>query len=356
VVARLSKRPQGSPPGWRRLHADSVVWLLHDHFYHRLDANLAMRKGGVTAKVVVAVGDLAIYNDSGGEDDRAFYERTLAQVDGWAAESLVRLERARRLYESRSDRFVIACDAKDVIRAKRDAKAAVFLGLEGCKCFEGRIELLDTFYRLGVRQMQLIWSNPNQLVQVGSSGAWTLSGFGREAVAAMNELGIVIDLAHAPWSLFQDVVERSRHPVIVSHGAPLRAPGGSGDMGREHLEALKACGGLLGLHFCRHYINGPFATFEDFLAAVDFMVENGYEDITALGGDLFEDDGYFRARHPAPGGATHSTWSVFIEELSDISRLPNLTRALLARGYPQSTIRKTLGRNALRVYRRVLGG
>ena len=355
-MARLSKRSQRSPTDWHRLHADAVVWLLHDHFYHRLDANLAMRKGGVTAKVAVPVGDLAIYNDSDGEDDRAFYERTLAQVDGWAVESLVRLERARRLYESRPDRFLIASKARDVLRARRDGKAAVFLGLEGCKCFEGRIEVLHTFYRLGVRQMQLMWSDPNQLVEVGSSGAWRLSGFGKEAVAAMNELGIAVDLAHAPWSLFQDAVERSRHPVIVSHGAPLLGPGGSGDMGREHLEALKACGGLLGLHFCRHYINGPFATFEDFLATIDFMVGNGYEDITALGGDLFEDDSYFRARHPAPGGATHDTWSVFIEELSDISRLPSLTRALVARGYAQGTIKRILGGNALRVYRRVLGG
>lgn len=341
---------------WQSLHADSVVWLLHDHFYHRLDANLAMQQGGVTAKVVVPIGDLAIYNDSAGEDHWEFYQRTLAQTDGWAAESLVRLERTRQLLESRPDRIMLAEKAADVLRAKQEGKAAIFLGCEGCKAFEGRIELLRVLCRLGVRQMQLVWSHPNQLVAVApSSGGWALSGFGREAIAAMNELGIVIDLAHAPWSLFAQVVERSRHPVIVSHAAPSGAHPGSGDMTDEHLQALKACGGLLGLHFCRHYVNGPFATFDDFLDTVDYLMERGYDEIVALGGDLFEDDAYFRARHGPPGGATHETWKVFIEELGDVRLLPNVTRGLVARGYGQAAIKQILGGNALRVYRAVLG-
>jgi len=346
---------QPSDPGasWRRVHDEAIVFVLHDHFYHRLDANLAMREGGVTAKTIVPIGDLAIYNDSAGEDDLAFYRRTLAQTEGWAAESLVRLERARELFESRPDRFLIAGKAGDVLQAKREGKAAVFFGCEGCKAFEGRIELLRVFHRLGVRQMQLTWSNPNQLIE--AAGAWKLSAFGREAVAAMNELGVLIDLAHAPWSLFEEVVARSKHPIIVSHAAPSGAHPGSGDMSTEHLQALKACGGLLGLHFCKHYINGPFATLEDFLETVDFLVNEGCEDIIALGGDLFEDDAYFRARHGPPAGATHETWRPFIEELNDLRLLPNVTRGLLGRGYPEALVKKILGGNALRLYQQVLG-
>jgi len=342
---------------WRRLHDESIVWVLHDHFFHRLDANLAMREGGVTAKTLVPIGDLAIYNDSAGEDDLTFYRRTLAQTDGWARESLVRLERARLLLESRPDRFLIAEHAHDVVRAKREGKAAIFFGCEGCKVFEGRIELVRVFHRLGVRQMQLTWAQPNQLVDVApGSGSWRLSGFGRDAVALMNELGIVIDLAHAPWSFFEEVIQRSAHPVIISHGAPSEVHPGSGDMSAAHLDALRSCGGLLGLHFCRHYINGPFATFEDFLRTLDYLVEKGYEDIIALGGDLFEDDAYFRARHGVPPGATCETWSVFIGEIREIRLIPAITRALVERGYPEETIRKVLGENAHRVYRAVLGG
>ena len=339
----------------QRLHAESMVWILHDHFYHRLDANLAMKEGGVTAKTVVPVADLAIYNDSEGEDDWAFYRRTLEQTDGWATESLVRLQRAQRLFEARPDRFILAEKAKDVLRAKQESKTAIFFGLEGCKAFEGRIELLHVFYRLGVRQMQLVWSHPNQLVEISpDSRSWRLSGFGRDAISAMNEWGIVIDLAHAPWSLFEEVVRYSKDPVIVSHGAPKGVHAGSGDMSTEHLEALKGCGGLLGLHFCRHYINGPFATFDDFLDTVAYLLEEGYEDIIALGGDLFEDDAYFRARHPPPSGATHENWRVFIEELRDLRLIPNTTRGLLARGCPKTVIKKILGGNALRLYQSVI--
>ncbi len=338
---------------WQQLHSDSIVWILHDHFYHRLDANSAMCDGGVTAKVVVPVADFAIYNDSQGEDDLDYYRHTLDQVDGWAVESLARLQRAQELFGSRPDRFILAEGSADVLRAKREGKAAIFFGFEGCKAFEGRIELLHVFYRLGVRQMQLMWSRPNQLVDV-SSGAWKLSGFGRDVIQAMNELGIVIDLAHAPWSLFEDVIKHSNDPVIVSHGAPNGVHAGSGDMSAEHLAALKSCGGLLGLHFCRHYINGPFATFDDFLDVVDYLVDGGCEDVVALGGDLFEDDSYFRTRHQPPSGATHENWRVFIEELNDIRLIPNVTRGLMMRGYQEAVIRKILGDNILRVYRKVL--
>ncbi|HUT75894.1 MAG TPA: membrane dipeptidase [Armatimonadota bacterium] len=342
-------------PAWQYLHASAIVWLLHDHYYHRLDANLAMREGGVTAKTVMPVADVAIYNDSRNEDDWEFYVSSLAQTEGWARDSLVRLERARRLYESRPDRFLVAQKAQDVLRAKREGKSAIFFGFEGCKALEGRIELLQVFHRLGVRHMQLTWDRPNQLVDA-SSGEWRLSGFGREALAGMNELGIVVDVSHAPWSFFAEVIEFSRQPVVVAHGAPSEAHPGWGDMERRHLDALKGCGGLLGLHFCRHYINGPFATFSDFLDTVDHLVERGYEDIIALGGDLFEDDAYFRRRHPAPADASHQEWRPFIDELSDISRLPNVTCGLVSRGYPQAVIRKLLGENALRVYRQALGG
>lgn len=338
---------------WRRIHDDAVVWLLHDHFYHRLDANLGMREGGVTAKTVVPFGDLAIYNDGDGEDDLEFYHRTLCQTEGWAKESLVRLGRARRLYESRLDRFLLASSAEDALRAKAEGKAAIFFGCEGCKAFEGRLELLTTFHRLGVRQMQIIWTRPNQFVDPET---WKLSAFGRDAVALMGELGVVIDLAHAPWSLFEDVLKTGTGPAIVSHGAPNMVHPGSGDMSEAHLDALRSCRGVLGLHFCRHYVNGPFARFEDFLRVIDHLVERGYQDIVALGGDLFEVDSYFRARHPPPGGSTHETWSVFIEEIGDVRRIPTITRALVQRGYPEVTIRKILGENVLRVYRSALHG
>ena len=343
------KRDSGSRcTDWQSLHDESIVWLLHDHFFHRLDANLAMREGGVTAKVVLPIGDLAIYNDSDGEGDLAFYERTLAQTDGWAVESLVRHERARRLFESRPDRFILAEKAQDALRAKREGKSAIFFGMEGSKALEGRIEMLGVFYRLGVRQMQLIWATPNQLVSV-ENGAWRLSPFGKEVLAGMNELGIVADLAHVPQGFFEDVARHSKAPFIVSHNVP-------DDLSPWHLDALKACKGIVGLHFCRHCINGPDATLDDFLDTVDRLVDAGYEDVVAIGGDLFEVDSYFYARHPAPAGAVGKKWSAFIDELSDIRLVPNITRGLCERGYSDGLIKKILGGNALRLYQTVLGG
>lgn len=199
-----------------RIHRDAIVWLIHDHYFHRLDAILALRDGGVTVKTLVPVADLAICSDSGEPDHVAFYHRTLEQMDGWAVPSLV-------------------------------------------------------------RQARLLWAHGNQRVQAGTT-PWRRSGFGRECVAAMHDLGIVIviDLAHAPVSVFTEVVGSSRRPVVVSHGGPTQPHPGSGDMTRAH---------------------------------------------------------------PAAAGSTHETWQLFIDELGDVSRLPLLTLALEARGYPEPLIR-----------------
>ncbi len=339
----------------QQLHDAALVWLLHDHLHHRIDETLAMRAAGVTAKTVVPVGDLAIYNDSDNPDHLDYYQRTLDQTAGWGRESLARVERARRQLESRPAEIVVATRASDVRTARESGRVAVFLGMEGCKAFEGSLELLDAFHEIGIRQMQLTWASPNDLVDAHGSG-WRLSPFGREAVARMEELGVVIDVAHAPWSFVLDVAEVASGPFIVSHGAPSDPHPGSGDIPREYLDLLLRREGVLGLHFCRHYINGPYATFEDFLETIDWLVVNGYEGIVALGGDLFEVDDYFRARHPAPAGSTHETWSVFIDEIDSIRKLPNITRALCARGHTEPVVRKTLGENVMRVYRRALGG
>ena len=341
--------------GWQQLHDAALVWLLHDHFHHRLDETLAMQAAGVTAKTAVPVGDLAIYNDSDDPDHLGYYQRTLDQTVGWGRESLARVERARRLLESCPAEIVVATRASDVRTARESGRVAVFLGMEGCKAFEGSLGLLDEFHDLGVRQMQLTWANPNQLVDA-ADGSWRLSRFGRQAVSRMEELGVVIDVAHAPWSLVLDVAEVAEGPLVVSHGAPSDPHPGSGDIPREYLDLLLRREGVLGLHFCRHYINGPHATFEDFLETIDWLVVNGYEDIVALGGDLFEVDDYFRARHPAPTGSTHETWSVFVDEIDSVRKMPNTTRALCARGHPEPVVRKILGENVMRVYRRALGG
>ena len=340
---------------WKQLYDDALVWLLHDHFFHRRDEILAMKEGGVSVKTLVPIGDLAIYNDSGDPDHLGYFQRTLAQTNGWAEASLERLDRTVRLLESLADDVLVATKAADVEAARASGRAAVFIGMEGCKAFEGSLERVAEFHERGVRQMQLTWATPNQFVDVRDS-VWRLSSFGRKALALMEQLGVVIDLAHAPWSFVLDVADATDGPLIVSHGAPTEPHPGSGDVPREYLDLLQRRGGVLGVHFCRHYINGPFATFNDFLDAVEWMVENGYEDVVALGGDLFEVDDYLRARHAPPKGATHETWSVFIEEIDSVRKVPAITEGLVQRGLSEGSIRKILGENVMRVYKTALKG
>jgi membrane dipeptidase len=164
-----------------------------------------------------------------------------------------------------------------------------------------------------------------------------LTTLGREAVRRMNDLGIIIDLAHLSDTCIWEVLELSTSPVILSHtnirsGTPgyrLGVLETDPRHGRSKLQALANIGGLIGVVF---WNQADVATLAD---EIDAAVQHVGEDYVALGTDFY-------SLEKAPVG------------LEDISKLPALTEALLRRGYEDRTILKILGENYLRVFDTVL--
>lgn len=318
--------PDASSYRAAELHRRCAVVVIHDHRPIAADIPLA-QAGGVTAKVYNLGVDIEISGN---------YLASAPVRDGWLEKTRLALEDARGVIDADPERLLLALNAADIERAKREAKLAILLGVEGGKLLEGEIDNLRRFYDLGLRELQLRWAVPNQLVEVDE-----LTPFGLQVVRECQRLGIIVDLTHIPQRAFDQAVEVSQRPLIVSHGT-------GAELG-ERVAAIARLRGVIGIHFYSSYL-GPTPCVLAVLNAVDDLVQKGGIDVVGLGVDLFPTDGAWGDFQRAQGTSDIS-WAV-----PDLSHMQEVTCGLAARGYSDEHIEAVLGGNFLRVCREALGG
>jgi len=320
------------------LHEQSIVILMHDHLPIAGDIT-KMRTGGVTAKVYNLICDVKISGD---------FRATANQYDGWAKRALAEIDQAITEIEA-DDKVLLALTAEDIEKAKREGKIAILFGSEGGKLLEGELSTLRNFYHLGLRELQLTWAFENKLAN--SNG---LTDFGEDTVKEMNKLGIIIDLTHIPKRAFDDVLALTKHPVIISHCA---AKAVSADLSDEQIKAIAQNGGVLGLHFystymAKRFANGTIAqniSVSDLVDHIDYITNLVGIDHVGLGADFFPTYGEW-AEFQKAQGTYNIRWVI-----EDKSRMPDVTRELVFRGYSDSEIQKILGLNFLRICHTVFG-
>ncbi|MBC7251440.1 MAG: membrane dipeptidase [Anaerolineae bacterium] len=238
--------------------------------------------------------------------------------------------------------LTLATSAADIERAKAEGKIAGVLGLEGAEALVGDLGVLRMFYRLGVRSIGLTWNFRNEAAD-GVDEARTgggLTEFGVQLVKEMNRLGIMIDIAHLAPAGVRDVLTLSEAPVIASHANARALCPHRRNLSDEQLEGIAANGGVVGVTFVPAFVSEDpaQATLERTLDHIDHIVRVAGIDHVGLGSDF---DGF-------PQSAVNVG-------LEDVTRLPNITAGLLARGYKPAEVKKILGGNFLRVFRQVVG-
>lgn len=249
------------------------------------------------------------------------------------------------------DTFQLALTAEDIERAHRKHKIAALMGVEGGHAIEDSLRLLRDFYRLGVRYMTLTHTNTNNWAD--SSGDITdakiqhhngLTEQGKEIVREMNRLGMMVDISHVADKTFWDVLETSRAPLIASHSSARAVTNVPRNMTDDMIRALAQKGGVIQVNFYCSFVSQKSAdapkdapvraTLSDVVAHIDHIRQIAGIDAIGIGSD-------FDGIECAP------------EELDDVSRFPNLTRALLENGYKPGDIKKIYGGNTLRLMRQV---
>jgi membrane dipeptidase len=253
------------------------------------------------------------------------------RAEAFCRQALAAIRRAAE--ESGGIEWVTSADGLRDARAR--GKVGALLGMEGAECLSGKVGSLAGWHREGVRYLGLTWNGLNPFATPAAArghGARGLTPLGRSLVAEANRLGVLVDVSHASERTFWDVVRASRAPIIASHSCSRSLRPHPRNLDDEQARAVARSGGVIGVNFFSLFLKPARerATVEDVARHVVHLVRVAGAAHVALGSDF---DGYIRT----PVG------------LEDVSKLPNLTAALLRRGLTPAQIRQVLGENVLRV-------
>ena len=163
--------------------------------------------------------------------------------------------------EASSDIAALANTPEEAFRNKDNGKISIFLGMENGLPVQGSLALLRQFYRMGVRYLTLTHNTDNLICDSAAQGQrWGgLSPFGREVVAEMNRLGMIIDLAHASDKTFYDCIKYSKAPVVSTHSCCRALAKHRRNMTDDMIQCIAEAGGVIQINFYPLFLSDEFA-------------------------------------------------------------------------------------------------
>ena len=246
----------------------------------------------------------------------------------------------------------------DIHKAKASNRVGIILGFQDTSPIDAKLHQLEVYHRLGVRIMQLTYNSGNPSgygCQVEDKG---LTGFGREVIAEMNRLGILLDLSHCGPRTTLEAIDASAKPVALTHANAAAFVASPRNKSDEALRACAAKGGVIGAVAVPVLIARTMpAKLADYLAAIDDLVARVGIDHVALGPDFMEDmpkdvlEASVRDLPPAAVAAYAAMPPTVGFE--SVTEMPKVTEGLLTRGYRPDDVKRLIGGNWLRLYERV---
>jgi len=271
----------------------------------------------------------------------------------------------------------LARTAADIRRIHAAGKIAALMGVEGGHTIENDPRVLDVLYRLGVRYMTLTWAvSTDWAGSSGDSGRDRgLGAMGRDIVARMNRLGMMVDISHVSDPTFWEALKVTRAPLIASHSCCRALCDHPRNLTDDMLRALAKNGGVAQINFYSGFLDGGYAAAQKKLDAQretedKRLIEKWKDDPARMSRARRRLENQYDARLPRPSferivdhidhavkvaGVDHVglgsdfDGSTMPRGLDDVSKLPLITAELLRRGYKEPDIVKILGGNLLRV-------
>lgn len=316
------------------------------------------------------VAFMSIYTSPGQDDNGSAWTVANHMID--AVESLALRH---------PDKFALLRSPQDVERLRRGDRVLLPLGMENGAPIGDDLGKLSFFFDRGVRYITLAHSANNRIADssYAQENKWNgLSPFGREVVAEMNRLGMMIDVSHLSDAAVAQSVELSRAPVVATHsGLRHFTPGFERNLSDELAKAIAAKGGVIQIPFGNAFVDPASAakTQAYFVAYAAFERDRNSGKTTQT---VAEFDEAWDKDHPALtvkieavldqidygvklvgidhigiGSDFDGVSGALPEGLKTVADFPNLIAGLQARDYSDADIRKILGGNLLRMWRQV---
>ena len=291
---------------------------------------------------------------------------------------LQRLIEIRELLAAHPDKFELALTADDAPRIKRAGKRVAYISIENAAPLSADPSLLDFYYRQGVRVLGLVHTSNNDFADSSNDEPeWNgLSPRGKALVAEANRLGIVLDQSHASDAVFDQLIELSKAPIILSHTGADAVYEHPRNIDDARIRKLAQGGGVILVNSLGSYLIDTGATpeyragiralFEEFGGRANFREED-YPRFNARRAELDAKHGIRQATLEdyfahilhilKVAGPDHvgfgADWDGGggVEGLEDVSLLPKITARLLQEGYTEQQIENIWSGNLLRVIR-----
>ncbi|MEX4004866.1 dipeptidase [Paraburkholderia sp. EG285A] len=254
---------------------------------------------------------------------------------------------------------------EDIRRAKREERLGLIFHFQGTDSLEANLDLLDAYYALGVRMIQLTYNVKNRVgdgcTERTDSG---LSEFGIKVVQRMNELGIAVDCSHTGHRTTLEAMEVSSRPVVFSHANAKALFDNKRNITDEQIKALAATRGVIGVNVVPYYmVNTIRPTMDHVLDHIEYIANLVGVDHVGIGFDYFGGQQPFISEEEATRlwqtgvdkgkytpEVTPAPTQLYPEGLDTPEYMPNLVPAMLKRGFSQEDVRKILGGNWMRVF------
>ena len=262
---------------------------------------------------------------------------------------------------------------EDIVQAKAAGRVCLAMTTNGVplkQVFDSsrdELSYVRLFKNLGVHMMHLTYNRRNPLGDgCGELNDGGLSDFGRTAIAEMNRLGIIVDVAHSGWRTSLEAAKASTKPMVASHTACASLHKHYRGKPDETIKAICDSGGLIGICCIPKFLGGK-GDINAMLDHIDYALKTFGEDHVAIGTDVAyvsRNESTERKKiTPRPRNSPETTrweslWPPFdfresttaVESLS-WTNWPLFTVGMVQRGHSDAVIRKVLGENMLRVFR-----
>ena len=381
ISLNLYSEEKIDPKLWKKalkIHNDAVVIDTH------CDTPMVMLERGIDVGRRTADSDVDFVKMKEGGLDAIFfavYVSNNMDKKHPSKKALRMIDEIHSQLEKHSDIATLALSADDISRVARSGKRAVLIGMENGGPVEGSLRLLRNYYRLGVRYITLTHAEHNDICDSATGGKpkWNgLSEFGKKVVKEMNRLGMVIDVSHISDKAFWDVLEISKAPVIASHSCVRSLCNTARNMSDDMIKALAAQNGVIHINFYSGFLDESHKRkteeLEKKLRPQILKLRKKYKDNqTEFWNVLMK---MWKKHAPPPPeinvlidhidyikklvgvnhvglGSDFDGAGSFPRGLEDVSKLPLITYHLLKRGYSKGEIKKILGENFLRVFKKI---
>ena len=281
-------------------------------------------------------------------------------------ELLTEIKKWEKLFKENSDIIFQGKNYKDIDKANKEKKTAIFFGFQNCSPIEDDIKLVEKIYQLGCRFMQLTYNNQSLLAtgcyEKVDSG---VTNFGQEVIKEMNRLGIVIDMSHSAEKSTLDAIELSEKPIAITHANPSFWHPAKRNKSSDLLKILSDSGGILGLSLYPHHLkNNTDCTLESFCEMVAKTSEIMNVKQIGIGSDLclnqpdsivewMRNGTWSKSKNYGEGSKNKSGFPKQPEWFQDARGFSNIEKGLKKVGFSDEETHGILGNNWYSFYKSI---